>query len=292
MKRILPLFTGLVVVIVAAVAFYSCQKDTSINNKDVIPPGKMKLSVLLTDGPYHFQKVLIDIKGIAVKVDTCLRNSDDDHDYPGCDDHHDRMENHCEYWDTLDINPGVYDLMALRNGLDTLLASGFLIKGKIERIKISFGDRDSVMTDSVMHPLNMFQHFNFIYINVHREHLDSISSNNFQVHLDFDVSRSIWYFGGNYWLLPFFRPFSHHYFGSIEGKIRPEHSFEFVKAFNTTDTAYAKPWENGEFKIRGLKAGTYDVMIQGKNGYKDSTISSIEVRKGRETYVGKILLHQ
>src|SRR5574338_837914 len=293
MKTIFRLFAGITVTVVAIAAFYACQKDVSApGNNSAVPPGKMKFSVLLTDGPYDFQKVLIDIQSVAVKVDTCRRNGDDDHDDPGCDDHHDSLASHCEYWDTLDIHPGVYDLLTLRNGLDTLLASGFLINGKIERIKITLGNRDSVMADSVMHPLHLLNPFNFVFINIHREHLDSLSSNNFQVYLDFDLSHSIFYFGGQYWLVPVLRPFSIHSYGEIEGRIKPEHSFGIVKAYNATDTASAMPFDEGEFKIRGLKAGIYTVFIQGKNGYMDSTINNVNVMQNRETNIGTIQLHQ
>ncbi|HVT85131.1 MAG TPA: DUF4382 domain-containing protein [Chitinophagaceae bacterium] len=292
MKTKFRLLLGAVLALTAFVVFYACQKDSSVGSNSGIPPGKMKFSVLLTDGPYDFQKVLIDIQGIAVKVDTCHRNGDPDHDDPGCDDHHDQRASSCEYWDTLNIHPGVYDLLSLRNGLDTLLASDFLINGKIERIKFTLGTRDSVMVDSVMHPMNLIDHFNFVFVNIHREHLDSLSSDNFQLYLDFDLAHSIFYFGGQYWLAPVLRPFSIFSFGAIDGKIRPVHSFETVKAYNATDTAFAMPWDDGEFKIRGLQPGTYSLYIQGKNGYKDSTINNITVNKGRETNVGTIQLHQ
>ncbi|MBS1920799.1 MAG: DUF4382 domain-containing protein [Bacteroidetes bacterium] len=272
--------------------FYACQKDSSIGGDSGIPPGKMKLSVRLTDGPSDFQKVFIDIQSIAVKVDTCERNGYPDHDHPGCDDHHDQMDGHCEYWDTLDIRPGIYDLMTLRNGLDTLIASGFLINGKIERIKFTLGDRDSVMVDSVMHPLNLIFHYHSVFVNIRREHLDSLSSNNFQLYLDFNLSRSIFYFYGKYWLSPVLIPFSSYSFGSIEGKIKPDHSYGFVKAFNATDTSYAWPWNEGYFKIRGLRPGTYSMLISGRNGYKDSTLNNITVDRGRNTKVGTIQLHQ
>ena len=292
MKTKFRLLSAAVIALTAFFVFYSCQKDSSMGSNTSIPPGEMKFSVMLTDGPTDYQKVLIDIQSIAVKVDTCQRNGDPDHDDPGCDDHHDQIASHCEYWDTLDIHPGVYDLLSLRNGLDTLLASGFLINGKIERIKFTLGNNDSVMVDSVMHPLNLINHFNYVFVNIHREHLDSLSSNNFQLYLDFDLDHSIWYFGGQYWLSPVLRPFSTHSFGSIEGKIRPVHSFGMIKAYNATDTAFAMPWDEGEFKIRGLQPGTYSLLIPGKNGYQDSTINNITVNKGRETNVGTIQLHQ
>ena len=279
------------IVLVMSLFFYACQKEVTSGGGS-IPAGKTKLSVFLTDGPLDFQQVMVDIQRIEVKIDTCRRHEDDDHDGPGCDDDHDSLSNHCEIWDTLDIHPGVYDLLKLRNGLDTLLSSGFILNGKIERIKITLGTNNHVMADSVVHPLHLQNNQNFVYINIHREHLDSISSNNFQLFLDFDLARSIRFINGQYWLKPVLKPFGEHNSGEIEGKIRPIHSFGTIKAFNATDTAFARPEDEGEFKIRGLKEGTYSLFIDGINGYRDTTINNIMVHRGSETDLGTIRLSQ
>ncbi|MDP4261818.1 MAG: DUF4382 domain-containing protein [Bacteroidota bacterium] len=273
---------------ITLILFYACQKESSANSS--IPAGKTKLSVFLTDGPYDFQQVLVDIQRIEVKVDTCRRNGDDDHDGPGCDDDHDSLSSHCEIWDTLDIRPGVYDLLTLRNGVDTLLANGFLINGKIERIKVVLGTNNSVMVDSVVHPLHLIDNRNYVYINIHHDHLDSLSSNNFQLFLDFDLAHSIKLINGDYWLKPVLKPFGRHSSGEIEGKVRPVHSFGLIKAFNSTDTAFAFPEDEGEFKIRGLREGTYSLFIDGINGYRDTTINNIMVRRNHETELGTIQL--
>jgi len=270
--------------------FYACKKEVS--SVSDIPPGNTKFSVYLTDGPLDFQKVLIDIQQIAVKLDTCRRNHDDDHDQPGCDDDHDQHNSNCEIWDTLNIRPGVYDLLKLRNGLDTLLASGFILNGKIERIKFTLGNNNSVQADSIVYPLQLINNQHFVYVNIKREHLDSLSSNNFQLYLDFDLAHSIRYINGQYWLKPVLKPFGTHSSGEIEGKIRPVHSFGMIKAFNATDTAFAMPENEGEFKIRGLKEGSYSLFIDGINGYKDSTITNISVTRNRETQLGILQLHQ
>lgn len=268
-----------------------CQKEVSVDGQEA-PPGQSKLSVYLTDGPYDFQQVLIDIRSIEVKIDTCRRHGDDDHDDPGCDDDHDSLGSRCEYWDTLPINPGVYDLIRLRNGVDTLLGSGFVLNGKIERIKLTLGTNNSVMVDSVVHPLRLINNQTFVFINIHREHLDSISSGNFHLYLDFDLARSIKLIGGQYWLKPFLKPFGRHSSGEIEGKVRPVHSYGEIRAFNATDTARARPEDEGEFKIRGLRPGTYSLFIDGINGYQDTTITNIQVRRGDDTELGTIRLRQ
>jgi hypothetical protein len=278
----------LLAIIFIMTAFFACQKEIapgSISNN-----GKTKFSVFLTDGPLDFQKVLIDIRGIEVKLDTCRHEGDDDHDDPGCDDHHDSLASHCEIWDTLPDHPGVYDLLTLRNGTDTLLASGFVLHGKIIRIKFILGNNNSLMVDSITYPLHLVDSQHFVFVNIHREHVDSLSSTYFSLFLDFDLSHSIWYFNGAYWLKPVLRPFSHREFGSIEGKVRPVHSYGIIKAFNATDTAFARPEDEGEFRVIGLHPGTYSLLVKGINGYRDTTINNIPVQRDRETALGTVNL--
>lgn len=290
MKKMSRAMLWLLPAVLISFTFYSCQKEVS--NSDNIPQGMNKLSVYLMDGPTDYQQVLIDIKQIAVKLDTCHRNDDDDHDQPGCDDHHDSLSGHCEIWDTLNINAGVYDLLKLRNGLDTLLGSGFVLNGKIERIKVTLGTNNSVMVDSVLYPLNLLNNQNFVYINIKKDHLDHLSSNNFQLFLDFNLQRSILFINGKYYLKPVLVPFGKHSTGEIEGKVRPVHSFGNIMAYNATDTSFSRPEDEGEFKIRGLKEGTYTVFIDGINGYRDSTISNVVVQRSRTTKLNTVLLHQ
>jgi hypothetical protein len=299
-QRLRKLFLPLTILSLITL-FYACQKDGSLTDAGgagSIPAGKAKLSIFLTDGPLDFQKVLVDIQSIDVKVDTChhFGDPDDDNGEHHDGDHHDGdhdSASHCIVWTALQIHPGVYDLLKLRNGADTLLAASFVPKGKIIQVKITLGPKDSIMADSITRPLKIWDNQHFVVINIRNEHLDSIAPNNFQLILDFNLARSIRFENGIYWLKPELRAFAKKNTGEIEGKVRPEHSFGMIKAFNSTDTAYALPFEDeGEFKIRGLKQGVYSVLVNGKNGYKDSTIANVHVLVGKETDLGKIVLHK
>src|SRR5258708_18423825 len=68
------------IILLAITVFLACRKEASSSGTGNLPPGKAKLSVFLTDGPYDFQKVLIDIKSIQVLVDTCHHFGDPDGD--------------------------------------------------------------------------------------------------------------------------------------------------------------------------------------------------------------------
>jgi len=303
-KLVLP-----AIILSAILVFFACQKEASHSAaSENIPAGKAKLSVFLTDGPLDFQKVLIDIKSIQVLVDTCHHFGDmDDQEDEHHDGEHEEGEDHghdgegsgnsndsCRVWSDLQINPGIYDLLTLRNGQDTLLGASFIPNGKIIKIKINLGPDNSIMADSITSPLKIRNGQDFVIIKIRNEHLDSIAPNNFHLILDFDLARSIKFENGVYLLSPVVKAFSGKNTGTIEGKVRPEDSFGMISAFNATDTAFALPDrdDEGEFKIRGLKEGTYSVTIQGINGFLDSTITNVQVIKGRETELGKIVLHQ
>ena len=288
MKTISRFFSFPLLVMAVMAFFIACQKETNSSN----PSGQIKYSVYLTDGPTDFTHVFVDIQKVEIKLDTCRRNDDDDQDRPGCDDDHDSSDVNCNVWQTLNINAGIYDLLQLRNGIDTLLASGLAINGKIERIKITLGTNNSVVVDSTTFPLQLINNQNFIFVNIKKEHLDAVSANDLQFFLDFDLAHSIRYFNGEYWLKPVIKPFGKHSTGEIEGKVRPVHSHGLIKAYNATDTFYARPWDEGEFKIRGLREGNYTVFIDGINGYQDTTISNVEVRRHDDTDIGTVMLHQ
>ncbi|ULQ54601.1 DUF4382 domain-containing protein [Flavihumibacter fluvii] len=288
-KLVFPLLLLLTITV-----FYACQKETSSNAGMIVPVNAGKLSVYLTDGPYDFQKVLVDIKSIDVKLDTCHRfgdaDNDDDEQYEGNRD----SSGNCIIWTPLQINPGVYDLLQLRNGVDTLLGTTAIPQGKIRAVKITMGTNNSIMADSVVSPLNIWKDKNFVIIKIRNEHLDSVALNNFHLFLDFNLAKSIQFDNGTYWLRPYLKPFCRSNSGEIEGKVRPDSAYGMITAFNATDTANALPDHNreGEFKIRGLKEGSYSVLITGKNGYRDTTIKEVRVFNSMETDLGKIILHK
>ena len=56
----------------------------------------------------------------------------------------------------------------------------------------------------------------------------------------------------------------------------------------------AADWEReGEFKIIGLKAGTYKLLVHPTaNNYVDATINNIRVNAKEDSKVGTIILHK
>lgn len=274
-----------------ALLITACKKETSASNSNT---NAKKLSVYLTDDPCNFDSVLIDIRTVEVKIDTST-HKDDDHYGDADDDHDDDHMDRDQYgkWDTLTIRPGVYSVMSLRNGIDTLLGTANLPAGRIRKIRLTLGTDNSVVVDGVSHPLNLLPGTNnYAYVKLHDEDHDDITPTQSALWLDFDVCQSIRLYNGQYYLKPVLKPFAKQHYGSIEGKVLPEAAHAFVRAQNATDSATAIPGGDGEYEIRGLKGGTYNLTFKASNGYKDTTITNVQVHEGQETKLAAVTLHQ
>ena len=86
------------------------------------------------------------------------------------------------------------------------------------------------------------------------------------------------------YVIPVFR------FGGLEGKVKPREAAAIVSAYGASVTATAIPDNAGRYCIRGLDAGMYKLVFDAGNGYIDTTISSVQVSKGRRTRVADIVL--
>lgn len=286
MKSMGSLFKYVMVVTTGAIIFFACSKDKSDSSSSTVPAGKQALNLYLTDGPTDFfDKVLIDIKSVKVLVDTCDKSRRSRNNWDST--------NHCAIWDSLSIAPGVYDLLSLRNGLDTLLASGTITDGTIRKIVITLGTNNSVVKDSVSYPLNLLNNQTTITIKLNGNEWENFSTGHYRLWLDFDCGRSIVRNrDGKFYLAPFIRAFIVKESGAIKGVLKPGNTFSIVTVYNSKDTAYALPFFDGGFKVRGLDSGTYSVYVNAGNGYKDTTINNVSVTIGKETDLGTITLHK
>jgi hypothetical protein len=283
MKSMGNLFKYVMIVAMGTIIFFACSKEKS--DTTTVPAGKQELNLYLTDGPTdYFDKVLIDIKSVKVLVDTCdktRRRRDWD------------STKTCYIWDSLNIAPGVYDLLSLRNGVDTLLGNGLVTDGTIRKIVITLGTNNSIVKDSVSYPLNLLNNQTTITIKLYGHEWDNFQSGRYRLWLDFDCGRSIVRLRNNeFYLAPFIRAFIIKESGAVKGIIKPVGARPIISVFNATDTAYAFPWRDGKFKVRGLDSGTYSVYVNAGNGYQDTTINNVAVTVGKETDLGTITLHK
>jgi hypothetical protein len=270
----------------AAVMLAACSKDQSSSDQPV-PAGKQAVSLYLTDDPGYFDHVYVDIQSVEVLVDTCKNSSYGQYWGNGRDS--------CRTWENLQIKAGVYDLLTLRNGVDTLLAQGTVSEGKVKQIKIRLGTNNSLVKDSVTYPLTLpgNDSSSVIILSLRGDEWEKYASGRCRLWLDFDVQRSIIQVRNNtFYLKPVLHWFIVNTTSAVQGEITPRDAYAVVSVYNSTDTAYALPGRDGGFKVRGLQSGTYSIFVNASNGYQDTTITSVTLKAGKTTNLGKIQLHK
>ncbi|MDI3318995.1 DUF4382 domain-containing protein [Pinibacter soli] len=250
--------------------FIACSKNND-GNEQTVPAGKQNLSLMLTDGPGFFDNVSIDIKSVQVLVDTCGNSSL----WQG-------IASGCQMWETLSIKPGVYNLLSLRNGTDTLLAQGNVINGKVVLVKIELGTNNSLIKDSVKYPLHLAKITDpYIYLTLTGNEWERYEKNKSRLWLDFDVARSVVLIGNDFFLKPVIHVFVKSTTGAVGGVVSPMAAFPVISVYNSKDTAYALPNRDGVFLVRGLAPGTYSLNVNASNGYRDTTITNLNIKVGQ-----------
>lgn len=116
------------ILISGAMVITSCTKDNT-------EAGSSTLHVRLTDAPTSFDAVNIDIREVKVKF------SDDSTSSDG--------------WFTLTTFPGIYNLLAYQNGVDTLLATGVFPMQVVKEIRFILGPNNTVVDAGVIYPLTI-----------------------------------------------------------------------------------------------------------------------------------------
>ncbi|TAH14245.1 MAG: DUF4382 domain-containing protein [Sphingobacteriia bacterium] len=292
MKQKNTLYYVAAMLIIIAVIVSSCTKNGSFET----PNGVQDVSLILTDAPAVYDQVLIDIKSVKILVDTSkdTRKKDSTNwERVGADkDRRCASGDSSLIWEDLGIKAGVYDVLKLRNGLDTTLATKTVVNGVIRLIKIEFGTNNSVMKDSVSYPLLIPALApNYVIIKLKGHEFEEFLTRKKRLWLDFDIANSIVQERNNqFYLRPWFKSFTVKTTASVVGKVTPMEAKPIVMVFNNTDTSYALPNKDGYFKIRGLKEGSYTVYVNASNGYFGKTISNITVSSTKEVSLGLIEL--
>ncbi|MCO5238029.1 MAG: carboxypeptidase-like regulatory domain-containing protein [Chitinophagaceae bacterium] len=79
--------------------------------------------------------------------------------------------------------------------------------------------------------------------------------------------------------------------GSIKGTVSPADAGTRAWAISDTDTLNTAV-SDGAFEIKDVKPGTYQVIIEAKEPYKNATKEGVEVKDGQPTDLGEITLEQ
>jgi len=286
-----------VLLFAATITFGACHKDLSQQGDDHghhSGSGHTSVHVFLTDDPsLTFSNVFIDIQKVEIKAEDNDEIEHEHHNQGEVDDN-DHHGSTSGGWVTLDIRPGVYDILHFRNGLDTLLATGeFISANELRKVRITLGNNNSVVFGGQTFPLFTKSSENIIVIKLDDDFAGAGSLDQLDFSLDFDAGRSIRLHGDKFELDAQIRPFRKEEAGSIEGRVLPADAQAVVMAVNGTDTATAKPEREGEFKIVGLKEGTYTVIFHATaNNYQDSVVQNVFVEKNEDAHIATVTLHQ
>lgn len=255
MKKLLGLFFASIVLLTAC-----NDEETSVK----------QFNIKLTDAPGEYDAVYIDLQGVQVHAET---KGDD------------------EAWIDLNTNTGIYNLLDLTNGVDTMIVNDQAVVGEVSQIRLILGSENTVVIDGVEHDLKTpSAQQSGLKLNVHESLLDGITYN---ILLDFDAARSVVKAGnsGQYILKPVIRTIVEAENGAIEGVVLPEGITPAVMAIQNGDTLTTYANEDGYYKIIAAPAGFYDIVFQ-EDGYQTETVEDVEVIIGQITAVDTVTLIQ
>lgn len=79
--------------------------------------------------------------------------------------------------------------------------------------------------------------------------------------------------------------------GSITGKVRPMDGATEAWAIQGSDSLKT-PVYDGAFTFKDARAGSYTVIINAKEPFRDATLNDVKVEDGKATDLGEINLQQ
>ena len=119
------MFPMLLLTAVAAIILIACSKEKAAESTTV--------KIRLTDNPVDAEEVNVDIQQVRVKF----------------------REDSATGWANLDTHAGIYNLLGLQNGVDTLLAVGTIPTNVVKEIRLVLGTDNSIKVAGVTYPLTI-----------------------------------------------------------------------------------------------------------------------------------------
>lgn len=154
-------------VLMAVLVMASCQQDERYST----------VKVNLTDAPADYEQVNIDLKQVQIQF------ADDSSN-----------------WQNLQTTEGMYDLLQLQNGVDTLIGTGTFPQSTVHQLRLILGDDNNIVVDGETHPLTVPSGSESgLKVKVHKKLNQTIE----ELIVDFDAGLSVHQDGqGNYMLRP------------------------------------------------------------------------------------------
>ncbi|HWB26893.1 MAG TPA: DUF4382 domain-containing protein [Chitinophagaceae bacterium] len=248
----------------AAVFVSSCSKNDSGSSS-----GTSHMNVYMTDDPALYSSVKVDVQDVQVHVNGDTSEGS---------------------WQSVHVlKAGVYDLLDLSNGKDTLLASADVPAGKITQMRLVLGSNNSVTANGAEHTLiTPSAQQSGLKLNIDQTLNAGVS---YSLWLDFDAGKSIVKSGSDYILKPVIRAYTKAETGAVKGYVLPITAdasvYVMASATDTVATAMPDP-QTGYFQVNGLAAGSYTLVIHSNIGLGDLTVNNVAVATGDVTDAGTI----
>ena len=246
---------------ISAAIFVGCKKDDPAASEETT-----SYNVRMTDAPGNYQEVNINVIGAEVHSDE-------------------------KGWVGLNVVPGIYNLLDLTNGKDTLIANGIIAIGTVSQIRLILGDSNTIKVDDRIYPLSTpSAEQSGLKLQVHSALVKDVP---YTLILDFDAAMSIVETGSHtYKLKPVIRTVVAPYNGGIKGIVLPISSQPAIYAILGTDTFGAfVSTTTGEFMVQGLVAGNYKVMIVPIAPFADTTFANVSVSAEVIFNMGTVIVH-
>jgi len=251
----------LILISFSAFSLFNCESDSKTAT----------LQVWLTDAPGDYEEANIDIREVEIHASEGEQTSG---------------------WKSLDVQSGVYDLLKLTNGLDTLLGSIELPAGRISQIRLKLGSNNTLKINGQTVALQTpSAQQTGLKLQIHQDLQEGVV---YKILLDFDVARSIVPRAHTgYILKPVIRTIVEAQSGSIKGIVSPAESTPAVYAILGTDTvATGYTDSSGKFLLRGLTPGSYKVSFVPNEAYQPVIAEDIAVTLGNVTDMGTITIEE
>ncbi|HEX5024763.1 MAG TPA: DUF4382 domain-containing protein [Agriterribacter sp.] len=191
-------------------------------------------------------------------------------------------------------HPGLYNLLELTNGKDTLLADAVIPTGKISQIRLILGDNNYLITndDKKIALKTPSAQQSGLKVQVHEEVAGGIL---YRLILDFDAGRSIIEAGnsGNYLLKPVLRILSLvPSGGNIQGVVVPGSVQTAIFATAGTDTIASTLTDavNGNYLFKDIPEGNYSLVFIPSDTSYITTLRNAAVILGQVTTVDTVIL--
>lgn len=257
-RRLLALAAGF-----AALLFTACSQD----NDDAT--GQSRLEVRLTDAPNpNIKEVWVDIREIQI-------NSSEEGEWTALGNTH----------------PGVYNLLELTNGKDTLLADATIPAGRLSQLRLILGDDNYlIMKDGSRVDLNTpSAQQSGLKVQIQNDLEGGVL---YRLVLDFDAAKSVVEAGnsGNYNLKPVIRVISFVPSGGIaKGFVEPSAELSTIYAIKGADTVATTSTDEGNYQFYDIPAGDYEFHYYGPETYEMAK-ENVAITLGQVTIVDTVKL--